>query len=65
MICYLVTGLYRAYLWFNIALKTVMDWAEDNQYYLSHPNLPTIPVPPFVLPVHQSCLWSTQLHIVP
>ena len=45
--CYFVIGLYRADLWFSISLKTLVDWAEDNRRDLSHPTLPTIPIPYF------------------
>ena len=31
MACYIVTGLYEYDLHFDIALKTIVDWVEDNQ----------------------------------
>ena len=31
MACYIVTGLYGDYWLFAIALKTLVDWVEDNQ----------------------------------
>ena len=31
MACYIVTGIYRDYCLFSVALKTLMDWVEDNQ----------------------------------
>ena len=36
MACYIVTGLYGDYWLFAIALKTLVDWVEDNQENLLH-----------------------------
>ena len=65
MTCYFVTGLYRANVWFSIYLKTLVNWAEENRGYLSHPTLTTIPIPPPDLPVRPSRLQSTRSHIAP
>ena len=35
MACYIVTGLYGYDLIFDISLKTIVDWVEDNQDNLS------------------------------
>ena len=31
MACYIVTGFYVDYCLFSVALKTLVDWVEDNQ----------------------------------
>ena len=31
MACYIVTGFYGDYCLFSVALKTLVDWVEDNQ----------------------------------
>ena len=65
MTCYFVTGIYGANLWFAIALKTLMDWEEDNRGYILHPTLQTTPIPTFYPPVLPSHLCPTWLHIAP